>query len=99
LIRSAFAIDRIWMVSQPAAPDEKVDPRAEGVRLLVLRRADDAAFAALSAGEAAFVAGLSDGATLEAAAGGAVGADAGFDLSAAFARLLGLGAFAALRQD
>jgi hypothetical protein len=46
----------------------------------------------LSAGEAAFVAGLGDGLSLEEVAGRA---ETGFDLSACFARLLGLGVFAA----
>ena len=65
---------------------------AGGVRLLVLRRPDDAAFVSLSAGEAAFVGGLGEGLSLEEAAGRA---ETGFDLSACFARLLGLGVFAA----
>jgi hypothetical protein len=98
LIESDFAIDRIWAVSRPGAAEEKVDPWSVGIRLLVLRRSDDAAFVVLSAGEARFVAVLIDGATLEEAAGQALAVDPAFDLSPAFARLVGLGVFAALRQ-
>lgn len=92
LVFSPYPLDRIWAASQPAAAAAPVDLAAGGVSLLVLRRPDDAAFVALSAGEAAFVAGLGEGLSLEEAAGRAQG---GFDLSACFARLLGLGVFAA----
>ena len=85
-----------WTASgRPHNPRRAADPvdlAAGGVRLLVLRRPDDAAFVSLSAGEAAFVAGLGEGLTLEEAAGRA---ETDFDLSAGFARLLGLGVFAA----
>ena len=92
LVASPYPLDRIWSASQPGAAADPVDLTAGGVRLLVLRRPDDAAFVSLSAGEAAFVAGLGDGLSLEEAAGRA---ETDFDLSACFARLLGLGVFAA----
>ncbi|HLM15997.1 MAG TPA: DNA-binding domain-containing protein [Reyranella sp.] len=92
LVCSPYPLDRIWAASQPEAAADPVDLAAGGVRLLVLRRPDDAAFVSLSAAEAAFVAGLSEGLTLEEAAGRA---EPDFDLSAGFARLLGLGVFAA----
>jgi hypothetical protein len=92
LVSSPYPLDRIWAASQLAAAADPVDLAAGGVRLLVLRRPDDAAFVALSAGEAAFVAGLGEGLSLEEAAGQA---ESGFDLSACFARLLSLGVFAA----
>ena len=92
LVCSPYPMDRIWAASQPEAAADPVDLAAGGVRLLVLRRPDDAAFVSLSAAEAAFVAGLSEGLTLEEAAGRA---EPDFDLSAGFARLLGLGVFAA----
>lgn len=98
LIGSRYPVDRIWRASQPGASAETVDLGAGRVDLLVLRRADDAAFIVLAVGEAAFVAALIDGASLEAAAEQALGADASFDLSTGFARLLGSGAFAALQQ-
>jgi len=92
LISSSYALDRIWAASQPDAPASgTVDPDG-GTHLLILRRPDDAAFVALSAAEAGFVAGLAGGLSLEEAAGRV---DSGFDLSASFARLLGLGVFAA----
>lgn len=98
LIRSRYPIDRIWHASQPGASAEPVDLASGRADLLVLRRPDDAAFVALTEGEAAFVATLIEGNSLEAAAGRALGADASFDLSQGFARLLGLEAFAAPQQ-
>jgi Putative DNA-binding domain len=92
VISSPYPLDRIWAASQPGAPADPVDLGGGGAHLLVLRRADDSAFVALPAGEAAFVAGLAAGLSLEDAA---LRAHSGFDLSAAFARLLGLGVFAA----
>jgi hypothetical protein len=92
LISSPYPLDRIWAASQPDAPAGTVDLDGGGAHLLVLRRPGDAAFVALSAAEATFVAGLAEGLSLEEAA---CRADSGFDLSASFARLLGLGAFAA----
>jgi hypothetical protein len=92
LVCSPYPLDRIWAAAQPEAAADPVDLAAGGVRLLVLRRPDDAAFVGLSAGEAAFVAGLGEGLTLEEAAGRV---ETDFALSAGFARLLGLGVFAA----
>jgi hypothetical protein len=92
LVASPYPLDRIWAASQPGAAADPVDLAAGAVRLLVLRRPDDAAFVTLSAGEAPFVAGVGEGLSLEEAAGRA-GTD--FDLSTCFARLLGLGVFAA----
>jgi hypothetical protein len=94
LVRSTYPVDRIWRASQPGAPADPVDLASGGVYLLVLRRPDDAAFVRLSDGEAAFTGGITAGLSLQEAAGRG---DTGFDLSAAFARLLGLGAFAAVQ--
>jgi hypothetical protein len=94
LVASSYPLDRIWAASQTGAAADPVDLAAGGARLLVLRRPDDAAFVSLSAAEAAFVAALGDGLSLEEAAGRA-GTD--FDLSACFARLLGLAVFAAVQ--
>lgn len=99
VVTSAWPLDRIWRVSQPgaSAAEEGVDLQSGGVALLVLRRPDDAGFAALSAGEKAMVAALLDGFTLgEAAEAGSRG-QADFDLATAFARLLALQAFAAVQ--
>jgi Putative DNA-binding domain len=96
VVSSSYPLDRIWAASQPGAPADPVDVGGGGGHLLVLRRPDDSAFVALSAGEAAFVTGLAAGLSLE---GAAHRAHSDFDLSAAFARLLGLGAFAAVQQD
>jgi hypothetical protein len=99
LIGSRYPLDRIWNAAQPGAPAETVDLGEGPAALLVLRRADDAAFIVLAAGEAAFVAALVGGESLEGAAEEASHADPSFDLSTAFARLLGLEAFAALQQE
>lgn len=98
LIRSVYPLDRIWAAAQPGAAGDIVDLAAGGAYLLVLRRPDDAGFVVLGEGEAAFVAALAEGHALEAAAGAALAADAGFDMAAAFARLLHVGALAALQQ-
>jgi hypothetical protein len=92
LVDSPYPLDRVWEASQPEAAADPVDLAAGGVHLLVLRRPDDAAFVSLSTGEAAFVAGLGQGLSLEEAA---CRVETDFDLSACFARLLGLGVFAA----
>lgn len=97
LVVSSYPIDRIWSASRPGVPAQDLALDG-GVRLLVLRQADDAAFLALSSGEAAFLGAVAEGANLEAAAGRAGGAESDFDLSSGFARLLGLGCFAAPQQ-
>jgi hypothetical protein len=97
LVSSRYPLDRIWETSQPGAASETVDLSSGASNLLVLRRPDDAAFVSLSAGEAAFAAALGAGMSLEQAAGAAFQGDPAFDLSTAFARLLSLGAFAALQ--
>lgn len=98
LVRSAYPIDLIWHASQPGAPNDPVDLGRGAARLLVLRQADGAGFVTLEEGGAAFVEALAGGRTIEAAGEAAAGADAGFDLSRAFARLVGCEVFAALQQ-
>jgi Putative DNA-binding domain len=97
ILRSRYPIDRIWTAAQPGASSETVDLESGGARLLVLRRPDDAGFVSLSNGEATFLEALAAGRTLEQAADSALAADAVFDLSPAFARLLHLQVFAALQ--
>lgn len=97
LVSSHYPLDRIWEASQPGVASGTVDLNSVASHLLVLRRPDDAAFVSLSAGEAAFVAALTEAMSLERAAGAAFQADPDFDLSTSFARLLALGAFAALQ--
>jgi len=98
LIGSRYPIDRIWAASQPGATADTVDLGDGRADLLVLRRSDDAVFIVLETGEAAFVAALIDGRSLEEAAEQGSCAEPSFDLSKVFARLLGLEAFAALQQ-
>jgi len=97
LVGSRSPLDRIWETSQPDAASETVDLYSGASNLLVLRRPDDAAFASLSAGDADFAAASGAGLSLEQAAEAAFQGDPAFDLSTAFARLLSLGAFAALQ--
>ena len=97
LISSGYPLDGIWEASQPDAESGTVDLNSGASNLLVLRRPEDAAFASLSEGEAAFVAALAEGKSLEEASGAACQADPSFDLSASFSRLLRLEAFAALQ--
>lgn len=99
IVRSRFPIDRIWRISQPGAANEQVDLEAGGACLLVLRRVDDAAFVELSDPEAAFVAAVDRGSTLEGAAQESIVLDPDFDLSAGFARLVGVGIFGAMQQQ
>jgi hypothetical protein len=97
LINSRYPLDRIWETSQPGAASGTVDLNSGASHLLVLRRPDDAAFVSLGAGEAAFMAALTAGMSLEQAAGAAFRSDPAFELSTSFARLLALEAFAALQ--
>lgn len=99
VVSSPYPIDRIWHLSQPgAAEEETLDLEGGGATLLVLRRADDAAFVSLDPAEAAFVAAVAASDTLERAAQSAFDVDPAFDLSTTFGRLLALQAFAALQQ-
>jgi hypothetical protein len=97
LIDSLFPIDRIWQVSQPGVDEATVDLEAGPCRLLVLPGSPGSFFVGLSDAEADFLAALSAGQTLETAAHAVCSADPAFDLSNSFARLLHLGAFAALQ--
>jgi hypothetical protein len=98
LVRSRYPLDRIWAVSQPGAPDAKVDLEQGPVRLLVLPRADDSGFVGLGEGEAAFVVAVAEGRSLDAAAEAGFAAENSFELASCFARLLACEAFAALQH-
>ena len=97
VIRSTYPLDLIWEAAQPNAVEGAVDLTCGPCRLLVLRRPEDAGFVSLSSAEAAFLTSIARGASLEEAAGFGFAADSAFDLTASFARLLALGAFAALQ--
>jgi len=97
VLRSTYPLDLIWRASQPNAAEVTVDITCAPCRLLVLRRPADAGFVTLSSAEAAFLASTARGASLEEAAGFGFEADSAFDLTPSFARLLALGAFAALQ--
>jgi hypothetical protein len=95
LIESAHPLDLIWQASQPGTSVEKVDLAAGRACLAVFRRSEDAAFAVLAPGEAAFLKRLRRGAPLAAAAEHAAQVDEEFDLAVAFGRMLGLRLLAA----
>ncbi len=94
LIRSRYPLDRIWTASQPGAAEGEVDLAKGPTCLLVL----PAGFVRLDEGEAAFVASIAEGHTLEAAAVAGFTAESNFGLAGCFGRLLGCEAFAALQQ-
>lgn len=94
LIESDYPLDLIWQASLPGTLVESVDLAASLARLLVFRRSDDAAFAALSSGEAAFVKGLFRRKGLATAARYAACVDRDFDLVTTFGRMLRLGSLA-----
>lgn len=96
LLRSRWPIDRIWQANRAEGEVETLQIEAGECALLVIRRADDAAWLTLSAAEAAFVAALAAGGGLSQAANQAMLASAEFDLGTCLARLLASEVFAAL---
>jgi hypothetical protein len=98
LVRSRYPVDRIWLASQPAAPEDRVDVEQGPARLLVLPRPQDAGFIVLGEGEAAFVAAVADGQPLATAAEAGFAAQSSFEPEPCFARLLACEAFAAMQQ-
>lgn len=96
-LASRFPIDRIWQASQPGAGDATVDLAAGGCAVLVLPDPPGVAFVRLGPGEEAFLASVAEGRALGAAAAAAEWVEDDFALTACFARLLAVGAFAALQ--
>ena len=90
LIESTWPLDLIWQASQPGTSVDQVDLAAGPARLVVVRRGDDAAFAVLGSGEAAFIESLCRGDLLADAARHALRAAKDFDLATTFSRMLGL---------
>jgi hypothetical protein len=95
LIESAHPLDLIWQASQPGTSVDKVDLAAGRACLVVFRRSEDAAFAVLAPGEAAFLKHLRRGHPLAAAAEHAAQVDEAFHLAVTFGRMLGLRLLAA----
>jgi hypothetical protein len=90
LIESAYPLDLIWQASQPDVSVDRVGLAGGPSYLVVFRRPDDAAFATVSVGGAAFVKSLFEGDRLAIAAQQASQAEEDFDLAATFGRMLGL---------
>lgn len=99
LLRSVYPLDQIWAAARSEATEGAIALDAGPARLLVFRQADGAGFATLGEGEAAFVAALRPGSSLELAAAAGAAAEPGFDLSTAFARLLDLGVLLQCSKD
>ncbi len=95
LLTSAFPLGRIWHACQPGASDAEVDLASGGASLLVMRQGDDAVFAYLDPGAAAFVGAISRGAAVGEAARLAQATLPAFDLAQWFRRLLEWQIFAA----
>lgn len=95
LVESAYPLDQIWQASQPSPSVDKVDLAAGPACLVVFRRSEDAAFAVLAPGEAAFINRLRRGDRLAIAAQHAWRVEEDFDLAATFGRMLGLRLLAA----
>ena len=95
LIESAWPLDLIWRASQPDTSVDTVDLAGGPSYLVVFRRPDDAAFAVLSVGEAAFIRCLLQGDRLAIAAQHASQVEEDLDLAATFGRMLGLRLLAA----
>ena len=98
LVRSPWPIDRIWHAAQPGATLGTVSLEEGPASVVVLRRADDAAFASLTGAEAAFLEALGGGASLGGASEVALAVEPAFDPAKTLARLLALQAFAALQH-
>lgn len=90
LVESTYPLDLIWQASQPGTSVSQVDLAAGPACLVVFRRSEDAAFAVLSPGEAAFIERLRRGDRLAIAAQHASRVEEDFDLAATFGRMLGL---------
>lgn len=95
LLTSAYPLGRIWQACQPGAPDAEVDLASGGASLLVMRQEDDAVFAYLDPGDAAFVGAISRGVPVGEAAQLAQANWSAFDPAQSFRRLLEWQIFAA----
>jgi hypothetical protein len=89
-IVSAYPLDLIWQASQPGTSVSQVDLAAGPACLVVFRRSEDAAFAVLAPGEAAFIERLRRGDRLAIAAQHALRVEEDFDVTATFGRMLAL---------
>lgn len=95
LLTSAYPLGRIWQACQPGAPDAEVDLASGGASLLVMRQGDDAVFACLDPGDAAFVGAIGRGVPDGEAAQLAQANWSAFDPAQSFRRLLEWQIFAA----
>lgn len=95
LLTSPYPLGRIWQACQPGAPDAEVDLASGGESLLVMRQGDDAVFAYINPGDAAFVGAIGRGVPVGKAAQLAQANWSAFDPAESFRRLLEWQIFAA----
>ncbi|TCP15519.1 putative DNA-binding protein [Crenobacter luteus] len=94
---SPYPVGRLWLYHQPGAPaDWRLEPDAGGDTVRVARRAGRVEVGVPAPADAAWLAALAAGDTLEAATDAALDIDAGFDLEAALVGLLRDGLIARL---
>jgi hypothetical protein len=83
LVRSRFPIARIWHVNQPQNADVPTLDMSVAENVLVTRPRHEVIGRQIGAGDAAFVAAVVDGVTLDTASTLALESEPGFDLQAA----------------
>jgi hypothetical protein len=90
IVRSPYPIVTIWGMNSGAAAPRAIETRA-GEDALIWRRGHDVCVQRLRAGGAAFLGGLSSGATMAEAAAAAIAGAPDFDLTLNLAGLIGAG--------
>jgi len=97
LVSSKYPIVAIWRTNQPdSSTDERVDLRAEGDNVVVLRTPECIEFHRLPAADFAALSTLAAGLALSAALEAALAVDPAFDLASALHRFFRLQLFTAL---
>lgn len=88
LLRTVWAVERIWAAHQEGEPQEPIDLGSEGSRLLVRRRGAEIEVETVDAASFAFLAALRHGRSLARAGAAGLAADPFFDMALALRRLL-----------
>jgi hypothetical protein len=88
LIRTLWAVERIWAAHQDAEPSAPIELGGEGARLLVRRREAGVEVESVEPASFAFIAALRQGRCLAKAGAAGLAADPFFDMAMALRRLL-----------
>lgn len=88
LLRSPYAVDRLWLLHQPGVPWDAGFDLTDGAAMLVRREGYAVEVERLDEAEHALLATLARGATLGAGYDAAAGVDAAFDLAGSLVRHL-----------